>query len=298
MPVQVSQSSAELLRERTEQLRQSLRKARRGQVAGVHKARVATRRLRELLPLLGLEGDRAKRLLRRLSRSAKRLGRVRDLDVQLHQIDLLIRAEPDDTALPRLRGELRDKVERRRKRLVSKKTVATLERVVERLDRSADPAAAKRLHGGRELRWAVQARIVRRSADLRRAISGAGSLYEPERLHGVRVAVKKLRYTLEIAGTVLEGQYSDELRLLASVQQILGRQHDAQVLLDSLAAADGDGASTDASPCSAATEAALDGRCRRLHGRFLRSRQDLLDLCSRLGAGGASVATRQSRRAS
>lgn len=297
MPAQVSMSSETLFRDRTEQLRRTLRKAKRGSPAGVHKTRVATRRLRELLPLLGLEHDRAKRLLRRLAKAAERLGRIRDLDVQLSQIDRLIRAEGPASELSRFRAELHGKAERRRKRLLAGRTVASLERVVERLDRSAEQVTATRSRGARDLRWAVQARMVRRAADLRRALNSAGSLYEPERLHRVRVTVKKLRYTMEIAAGVFEGRFADDLRLLAAVQQTLGRQHDAQVLLDTVRALDAAAPAGTGASQVAQLEATLDGRCHRLHGRFLRSRQGLLDLCARLGSSGASAGARQQRKA-
>ena len=46
--------------------------------------------------------------------------------------------------------------------------------------------------------WAVEARVARRAAALKHAIDEAGSVYLPERLHAVRIALKKLRYGLEL----------------------------------------------------------------------------------------------------
>src|SRR5262249_24546841 len=52
-----------------------------GDVAALHRTRVASRRLRELLPILGLERDRTRKLSRRLKKVTRRLGTVRELDV-------------------------------------------------------------------------------------------------------------------------------------------------------------------------------------------------------------------------
>jgi CHAD domain-containing protein len=60
-----------------------LKKVGEGDVGAVHRARVASRRLRELLPLLGLPRDQTQGLTRRLRKATKQLGKVRELDVQI-----------------------------------------------------------------------------------------------------------------------------------------------------------------------------------------------------------------------
>src|SRR5262245_22454870 len=52
-----------------------------GDAVALHRTRVASRRLRELLPILGLEPDHARKLSRRLKKVTCRLGTVRELDV-------------------------------------------------------------------------------------------------------------------------------------------------------------------------------------------------------------------------
>ena len=47
--------------------------------------------------------------------------------------------------------------------------------------------------------WAVEARVARRAASVRSAIAAAGAVYAPEQLHVVRIALKKLRYSVELA---------------------------------------------------------------------------------------------------
>ncbi|HUF47098.1 MAG TPA: CHAD domain-containing protein, partial [Vicinamibacterales bacterium] len=63
-------------------LRRHLRRARDGDVEGVHQARVASRRLREMLPLAGLAAPDEVRALTRVVRRVGRLfGPVREIDV-------------------------------------------------------------------------------------------------------------------------------------------------------------------------------------------------------------------------
>src|SRR5512143_1392383 len=75
-------SSAQLLQQRVGAVRRMLPGARSGDVRAVHQARVATRRLREALPLVsaGKPGRRLERAARNLTGV---LGTVRELDVAL-----------------------------------------------------------------------------------------------------------------------------------------------------------------------------------------------------------------------
>ena len=52
-----------------------------GDAVVLHRTRVASRRLREVLPVVGLERDEARDLARRLKKVTRRLGHVRKLDV-------------------------------------------------------------------------------------------------------------------------------------------------------------------------------------------------------------------------
>ena len=48
----------------------------------------------------------------------------------------------------------------------------------------------------------------------------------------MRIAVKKLRYALELAADADHVKASPDLRQLRRVQDVLGRLHDLQVLVD------------------------------------------------------------------
>ncbi len=73
-------------------LRKMLHEMEEGGVRAVHQARVASRRLRELLPVLQLDPDVLRKLSRRLRKITGRLGTVRELDVLAGVLDELGKA--------------------------------------------------------------------------------------------------------------------------------------------------------------------------------------------------------------
>src|SRR5688500_11662273 len=85
-----------LLARRARALQRYLPAAIRGDHHGVHQARVATRRLREAVPVLtrGVKGARAGKARVKIRRLTRALGTVRELDVTLHLIDELAK-RPD-----------------------------------------------------------------------------------------------------------------------------------------------------------------------------------------------------------
>ena len=81
-----------LIRQRLGALRRALPLAEGGDVNGVHQARVATRRLREALPLI-TRGSRGRKLARTVRRLTQGLGPVRELDVVLLMLEEIARSK-------------------------------------------------------------------------------------------------------------------------------------------------------------------------------------------------------------
>src|SRR4029450_7084182 len=75
-----------LIRQRLGALSRTLPPARAGDVTSVHQARVATRRVREVLPLI-TPGSSLQKHRRRVRRLTRALGPVRELDVALLTLD-------------------------------------------------------------------------------------------------------------------------------------------------------------------------------------------------------------------
>src|SRR5262245_26201463 len=109
-----------------------------GDVGALHRTRVASRRLRELVPLLWLERRIARSIPARLRKVPERLGAVRVLDVRTRMIHVLGR---DPRHSPKAWGHVRDAVENAqraaRDRLATKLPLAKMQRVSRRLERVA-----------------------------------------------------------------------------------------------------------------------------------------------------------------
>jgi CHAD domain-containing protein len=109
-------------------------------------------------------------------------------------------------------------------------------------------------------------------------------VYLPERLHAVRIAIKKLRYAMELDAELANVKSSPGLAQLRREQDVLGRLHDLQVLIDRTRE---EQASLSPPDLRVWREldvlvAALEDDCRRLHGRFVHDAPALQALCSSL----------------
>lgn len=300
----VSTTRSELLKKRVDQFTRVLHAVDKGDVRALHQARVTSRRMRELLPMLQLDGAVARKLGRRLRKITARLGAVRELDVLVILIDELhVSGRRGSGGLGRVGVRVSKDRDRARKRLAAQLPVAEMARLARKLDRIADELTdAERSSSkttARSWRWAIDARVAKRAGSVSSAMAEAGALYLPDRLHAVRVAGKKLRYAVELAAEVSRERNSEDLRVLKRSQELLGRMHDVQVLIDQVR-------QTQASLAPPSVTvwrdldtlvASLEDDCRRLHARYMRQREALIAVAQRRGATHPSTTRAQTRRA-
>lgn len=266
-----------------------------GDAAAVHRARVATRRLREALTVL--DGDRrdARRLRRDLRTLTRALGPVRELDVTLGLIVRLLHDEPDlDRALEVVRVRLMERRLRRRKRLLRQVGGADVADILARfkaLAADAPPADAPATPAIPPLdRTGTRGRIARRARRLRRAVDRAGALYAPDALHRVRIAVKKLRYSLELGRAARVAGSAGAVARLRRTQDLLGEWHDWQILSAQASRVQGATAVDDSRLADfTALATRVEDRCRALHATFIASRTSLLALADALSASAGPV---------
>ena len=257
-----------------------------GDVDAVHEARVATRRLREVLPLM----DGHERTTLALLRSAGRhLGRVRELDVMRGLLDALIdRAPAGAGAAARAKHALRDSQQAARRAMVKALEELDLDALRPRAAASGPFAwAGRSLHAIRPPKWPrpLRERIASRAEAAAEAVERATGVYMPRRAHGARIAIKKLRYAVEVAsetGLVHVKRAGKDLR---RVQDALGKVHDAQVLHDRIEALAGDGASAIE---LAVLKSVLADDIARAHADYVRRRERLLTLVDRCRAACAA----------
>ncbi len=292
-----SRTRYDLLRKRLKRFTRLLHGLEAGDVQAVHQVRVASRRLREILPLLGLEAGVAVKLGRRLRRVTRRLGPVRELDVLLQTIDQLAEG-PHDRALGRVQAAVRDDRRASGERLAGSLPADDLRRLARRLERAGKAIARQessdRSTKARGWRWALEARLSRRGGALARAIRDAGAVYLPERLHTVRIAVKKLRYAVELRDESAALGRTLEQTTLRRAQEQLGRLHDLQVLLDRVRQIQASLTPPDLTLWREldVLVGSIEDECRRRHARYMRLRPELLAMADRLSAS-PSPATRR-----
>ena len=256
-----------------------------GDDVGVHQARVASRRLREAVPVLssGLHGSKAGKAGRKIRRLTQALGTVRELDVTLTLIDEVgTRPGVSKNALSEVRAHVMAEREERRRMMrerLEHVNMPKLERRLESVRRAV--AASSPEHAWRS---ALAERLVTRARRLDNAIEAAGQIYAPEALHQVRIAAKKLRYALEIADETKAASCTPELRLMKRVQDALGRLHDLQVLQHHVGevAARPQPRRAAGDPGLAMLSRVVEDECRLLHAKYIALIPALRDQASRV----------------
>jgi CHAD domain-containing protein len=250
-------------------------------VEGIHQSRVASRRLRELVPVLAGAADaRGALSLRRGLRAVTRLlGRSRELDVALGTLAAIESRTPGHaSAVAAVRAHVvreREQAGRDLRARVGRVDVHDLAAGTLALARRSESPAAIRACARR-----VAVRLGRRAAELELAVVDAGLIFAPGPLHGVRIALKKFRYALELAERLGRFRLGGAMRALKRMQNLLGDLHDLQVL---------GGLARDVmsqSPASQRPEfealvTSIDDHVRGLHSQFLAERDNMVGLLAR-----------------
>ena len=278
---------AQSVSRRVEALAGNLHAALDGDEDAIHHARVATRRLREILPIaVDTRAGRGKRLRRRLKRLTAALGPVRELDVALTLLNTRAEGQPAPAAMA-LRAHL---TERRRAAFEHLREACDPGRARRLLDRLAGlvhehDAASGRGHGdlpNRHRRRLTRGMIDRARA-LRSAVVDAGAILIVDRVHAVRIAAKRLRYALEVAGELRLARTASLVTSLRAMQDVLGHLHDLDVLRGESARA-----RSELPPDSIVARDlerladGIDADIRQLHARYLRGARALAALTDRV----------------
>jgi CHAD domain-containing protein len=239
---------------------------------------VASRRLREVLSVIDAayrhsHTGRAARTARRVTRA---LGPVREIDVALIELDRASRRHgwPDEL-IGVIRRRLVQQRERRGKRLATKIAKDDRAKI-----RDEVRGLVTRVSEADDRAWqsALAARIVRRARAVLDASAAAGTIYVPERLHALRITIKKLRYALELLPPTPAFEVADALRLLKRAQGRFGTLHDIQILTAEVQAIDATSRRPrDRAALRAAIED-LERDCREIHARALALLPDVAAL--------------------
>jgi putative phosphoesterase len=225
------------------QLRSNAAAARAMEVEGVHQTRVASRRLRAALPIFRtcLKKGQFERWRRGMKGLTRALGEARDADVQIEYLrDIQERSGEDLRVGMALllesreahRRSLQDEVRGWLDRMDAMGLVQEMEErfamMMERLEGGkADVRGRTSFAEGR-------ARTLDRVKELLRLERWVAVPEAKAEHHQLRIAVKRLRYTLEAFRPLFTDGLKDEVRTLKDIQDLLGEMHDCDVWLDSI----------------------------------------------------------------
>ena len=267
-----------LLLRRARELERQLPLAIQGNDIGVHQARVASRRLREAVPVLAGETKARRKAEKKIRKLTQALGTVREMDVTVQILDEFAQTN----ALPRnaledVRSHVIAERDRRRAVMLQRLRRIDTDRLRARLEEASIVAAVT---DSAEWREALTSRVAHRVKSLTVAIQEAGQMYAAEQLHAVRIATKKLRYALELIADARLAPVRPLVNTLKRAQDTLGKLHDLQVIEQHVAA-------VQAMP--PARRGAHDGglkviagsladECRHLHGRYIKQVPALIQL--------------------
>ena len=261
-----------------------------GRTGGLHKTRVASRRIREALPIVGADAEPAKvkKLSKKMRALTRSLGPIRELEVELDILDDKSKTDGvPGRAIEIVRREVASRRQALRDELADNAPVGDVKKLLKKLERVADKGAKGKGRGAKgkranaqgkiEAQWrgVLATRLMRRAKTLAAALDEAGPVYAPERLHLVRIATKKLRYAIEIARDAGVPSAPPIVRVLKRHQERLGRLHDLQMLLKHVRETEASpGVGSRVNDLTAYADS-LDRECRRLHADFVEHRAEL-----------------------
>jgi CHAD domain-containing protein len=200
---------------------------------GVHDIRVASRRLRAAMSLFEHAlPARTPRLREEFQWIATTLGEVRDLDVQMEQLDKWMEEaeEQDREGLEALKAALRRRREAARGRMLEAMESPRYERLVSTFSTLLQRGPLRRSPDADKPAVAVAPDLVtERYRKVRKLGDSIGPDSPAEEYHRLRIRGKRLRYALEFFTEVYGKPVRSVIRPLVAMQDVLGQHQDAVV---------------------------------------------------------------------
>lgn len=203
----------------------------------IHRARVASRRLRAALPLFldCMPEKKAAAWVKQIRNVTRALGAARDLDVQIESVHTFFAKTDDPRAKPGLmRLHLRLRQQRAR---IQPQVISAVQKLAAG---QTIPAMRQHLSKRYERRETVylytpvlyQLSFDAIHAQLVNMLAYRAFIFDPEKvleLHQMRIAAKRLRYTMETFAPLYASQLGSHLKVVRRLQEQLGDIHDSDV---------------------------------------------------------------------
>jgi CHAD domain-containing protein len=197
----------------------------------IHDARVASRRLQQILRVLFPKPapKKCRRLVRTLRRARRALGDCRNFDVMRELIQERIDAASNPVvrdAWDQLKVHLQEKHKRELIRARGELSQCDIVDFVNRTQMLLGSLASPE-----EIEPILTKSIARALEEWTEAVGGAKQSQAPEQIHALRIAVKRLRYRLELLAELGDSSAKAQGKTLRTLQDQLGRWHDHHVLM-------------------------------------------------------------------
>ena len=206
----------------------------------LHQARVVSRRMRSALAIFedAFQGSKVKDWRRGIRKITRSLGAARDMDIRIR----FLRSCLDDpkyghmqtaiTFLLKVHGEQREGLQRA---VDSSLGEFGKENVIEDIKRELDRVAE--VHAGQEEDARAHAceQITLRIDLLLELERSRHDEDDDAGHHEMRIAAKRLRYTMEILAPLFDGGLAEEVRTIKQLQDVLGDLHDCVIWIEDIA---------------------------------------------------------------
>ena len=212
---------------------------------GVHSMRVASRRLRSALRdfLPYVRKRRLGPVLKELKQLAATLGEVRDHDVAILGLEEIQKHAPRESSaalndLIEARKVVREEARKQLEAIITAEDLQSLQTdFVARVDEATTPSERKRKQTDEPtLTFADMSRAIIR-ARLKEFEKLSNALFKPldgDALHEMRIAVKRLRYAIELFQPCWPRAIAMHAKRAARIQTALGDIHDCDVWIASV----------------------------------------------------------------
>ncbi|MFA5059323.1 MAG: CHAD domain-containing protein [Candidatus Omnitrophota bacterium] len=210
-------------------------------IDSLHRMRISSRRLRCALKIFKAlyPQKKIKEWLKPLRRLGKSLGKARQIDVQLRFLSLLKKKSKDPAILMEIENTV--PLLRRKRQAAQKGILSTLKLVekkgtfleIQNYLRGLSHQKYKEDADNKEIFLERSGNILKKKA--RKILSFEPLINSPQNtkeLHQMRIAVKNLRYSLELFNPIFKNKFDAFIPVMIDIQDILGDFHEYDVWVD------------------------------------------------------------------
>jgi CHAD domain-containing protein len=242
--------AAHHVRRQAKQLAEQLEGVRRAEdIEFIHRARVASRRLRSALKMFPdcFSRKTMKRWRKQIRRVTEGLGAARDKDVQIDFLCGILSAVTDKSCFPGIvrllaqleheRDLLQPTVVKAVDGLVARKALDEMQTMTKAVLTGMKGSESKGLEPSDYsdfTRAQTRRHILSRLEEMLCCQDSLENMDDRHRHHAMRIAAKRLRYTVEIAKPVYGPALDEIVAAIKRVQTLLGDIHDGDVWLEHL----------------------------------------------------------------